>query len=188
MKNFLSKIEEIEQTFTTQDTKLREELKATEQALADARERVQSLETRYKATLLKGDEASSKYRVELTVGQDTVRLLEEMAAQLRQELENGELQDALLRKHSAIVAAVEAEGNDAVHKALQAAQEARDSYRAALETLVTTQHSVADVGRRSYSRTSKLGRPLDAAQVARYTASEFMIEQPAESASAVSFL
>lgn len=188
MKNFQKRIDEIEVQFTNTDEKIRTELKATEQALATAQERVRTLETKYKVELAKGGQDAVRLKVEVEVAKDSVALLEEMVGQLEAELNAGEIVEAQMRRHEAICAAVEAEGAHAIHEALVVAQEARDAYRAALETLVQVQHSVADVGRRSYTRTAKLGRPLDTPQVARYTASDFEIPAPVESASAVSFL
>jgi DNA repair exonuclease SbcCD ATPase subunit len=187
MQNFQKRIEEIEAAFQTTDEKLRGELRGTEQALADARARAEALETRYKAMLLKGEDAT-KLRVELTVAQDSVALLTEMAAQIRQDLEAGEIVEAQVRKHAAVCGACEAEGNHAISQAIAGAEAARDAYKSALETLVTTQHRVADVGRRSVFTTSKTGRSCSPPTVARYQASEFEIETPSPSASAAPML
>lgn len=188
MKNFTDKIAEIESAFTAQDESIRAELRGTEEALQAAQERAKGLETAYKVALLKNAPEATRLRVEVSVAQDSVALLEEMAAQLKQDLNAGEIVEAQLRRHSAIVAAVEGEGNHAIAQAVQAAQEARDSYRQALQSMVETQRKVAEAGRRSYSKTARLGRPVGAATVARYDADQFEIKAPAESASAASFL
>ena len=188
MENFQKRIEEIEAQFNDTDDKIRAELRGTQEALATAQERAKGLETSYRVALTKGSADATKLRVELTVAQDSVALLQEMAAQLEAELQTGELVEAQMRRHAAICAAVEGEGNHAIHEAVQAAQEAREQYKAALETLVQVQHRVALVGRQSYVKTAKTGRPVETPVLVRYSASEFPIPEPAESASAASFL
>ena len=188
MNTFEDRIKEIEAQFNDTDDKIRAELRGTEEALATAQERVRGLDTAYKVALLKNAPEATRLRVEVSVAQDSVALLTEMAAQLEADLDAGEIVEAQLRRHSAIVAAVEAEGAHAIHEAVLAAESARDIYRRALEAMVATQHKVAQVGRQSLVKASKLGRPVDAAQVARYTADDFEIQAPAESASARTFL
>ena len=188
MKNFTDKIAEIESAFTAQDEKLRTELRGTTEALQAARERARALQTKYQVEVLKGGETATRLKIELEVAKDSVALLEEMASQLEQDLNSGELVDAQVRRHEAVCEAVENQGNVAIAQAVQAAQVARDNYKAALAEMVHVQHAVAQVGRKSYTRTAKLGRPVDTPVLVRYSASEFPIEEPAESASAVSFL
>lgn len=188
MKEFLERIDAIESVFQATDEDLRRELKATQEALATAQDRVKTLGTRYKVELARGSQDAVKYKVELEVAKDSSALVEEMVRQLEADLESGELQDAMIRKHGAVCVAVRDEGNSAITAAIQTAEQARGAYKAALENLVATQHRVAQVGRQSYVRTAKLGRPVDAVQVVRYTADDFEIPAPAESASATPLL
>lgn len=188
MKNFESKITEIEAAFQTQDADMRTELRGTQEALQAAEGRLEALETSYKAALIKNSPDATKLRVEVEVSRDTVKLLQEMADQLQQELNRGELVEARLRRHAAICSAVETEGNEAVRQAISACETAREQYKQALETMVKTQHKVADVGRKSVFLTSQTGRPCNAPTVLRYQASEYLIEEPAQSASAAPIL
>lgn len=188
MKNFLKKIEEIESTFKTLDSEIRAELLGAEQALADAQTRLTSLETRYQVELVKGGQDASRLKIELEVARDRASLIEAKAGQLRQELEAGEIVDAQLQRHAAVCAAVEGEGNAAIAQAVQAAERARDAYQQAVQGLVRIQHAVAEIGRRSYSVTAKLGKPLTTPTVARYVASEFTVAEPEESHSTTPFM
>lgn len=188
MKAFEDRIEEIEAAFADQDTELRQELHGTSEALAAAEDRVEALKVRYQSELIKGGQDATRLKVELTVAEDTVRLLAEMAEQLRADLNSGELVEARLRRHEAVVAAVHEQGNAAIAAAIQAAEQARDNYRAALAEMIRVQHAVADTGRKSVFLTSQTGRPCNAPTVARYNASEFAIEEPSQSASAAPML
>ena len=188
MNTFESRISEIEQSYTALDDTIRQELRGTQEALQAAQERVRGLETRYQVEVLKGGETATRLKIELEVARDAVGLLTEMASQLEAELQTGELVEAQMRRHEAVCEAVENQGNVAIAQAIQAAEQARDAYRQALDAMVETQHRVAATARKSYTRTAKLGRPLDTPVLVRYSASEFPIPEPAESASAASFL
>lgn len=188
MKNFESKIAEIEAVFQTQDADMRTELRGTQEALQAAEGRLEALETSYKAALIKNSPDATKLRVEVEVARDSAALLTEMVDQLRADLNTGEAIEARLRRHSAIVAAVEGEGNAAIAQAISACEAARDMYKSALENMVKTQHAVADTGRRSVFLTSQTGRPCNAPTVLRYSSSEFEVEEPAQSASAAPIL
>lgn len=189
MKNFESKIAEIEAQFTSQDADMRRELRGTQEALQAAEDRVQALKVRYQSELIKGGQDATKLRVELTVAQDSAALLDEMADQLRQDLNRGELIEARLRKHSAIVDAVHEQGNAAIAQAIQAAEQARDAYKEALAEMIRVQHGVCSVARKSCFEVAQTGRPDTARPVAaRYAASDFEIPAPSESASAMPLL
>ena len=188
MENFLNRISEIESQFTALDSELRAELRATEAALESARERAEGLRTRYRVEALKGSQDALKLKVELGVAEDAVELIQAKAATIQADLNSGELQEAMMRRHAAIVSACECEGNAAIGAALEAAVAARDAYRAALQAKVATQHKVAATARRSYAKASGLGRQLAVPQLVRYSSSEFPIPEPAESQSAASML
>ena len=185
MNAFMQRISEIESQFASQGSELRAELRQAESDLAQAQERAEAAQTRYRAALMRGsDEEAAKLRAELAVAKDRVALLEEAVDQRLADVNSGEAVEAALRKHNAVIGAIEAEGSHAINVALEAAVAARDAYKTALGELVRVQHHVAGVGKKSHFDAARHGRPLDVATVARYSSSEFAIPEPPESQSA----
>ena len=185
MENFLNRISEIESQFASQGSELRAELRQAESDLAQAQERAEAAQTRYRAALMRGsDDEAAKLRAELAVAKDRVALLEEAVDQRLADVNSGEAVEAALRKHNAVISAIETEGAHAISQALEAAEAARDIYKAALDELVRIQHHVAGVGKKSHFDAARHGRPLGTANVARYDSSEFAIPEPPGSQSA----
>ena len=189
MKAFLDKIDAINGGFERLGSDLRADLAKVKAQRHQAIEKAQAQRTRYEVMLVEGlAEDAAKLRGELGVAEDTVALLDGKIEQLEADLRSGEIVASALARHEAVVAAVHAEGNEAIAQAIGEAVRLRDEYVAALKAMVETQHRVAEVARRSVRSTAAFGHnAVPVPVVTRYEAAEFGVDDPAPSANCQPF-
>ncbi|MGE4421497.1 MAG: hypothetical protein AB7D39_04310 [Pseudodesulfovibrio sp.] len=163
---------------------------SVETAAAEVQGKINALHARIRAATAEADQLQAEYDAALLDASDKavdikgrLSVQRDLAAALSRKLDpllaqRGEARkEAVSKAAEAIAAAISDEGGRAIRRCREAAEAKRDEYLAALEQMQTVQHRVAEEARRLPRFCSAEGLAAPGCNVARYSRSEFLVDE-----------
>lgn len=188
--NFNKIVAEAKNSICTTNAALEAEIAKLNERASAAQGEVSSLTAEYDELLLAGQaEEAAEVRQRLEVQRDLCAALERQVRPLLAQREDHR-RAAVASAAEKIAQAVNGPGNDAIRKAMSAAEALREQYLAALKELQTVQHTVSTEGRQLHRMCGQAELTVPGTSVARYDRDALLVSERdlAESQSTASIM